>query len=77
MEWPPFVLPLEDIEIVSFERVAHGLRNFDMVFVFQVLERDFLSRDAFIASSNESYPERQVTRLLFRCPSPKCVSSTL
>ncbi|KAL8270587.1 hypothetical protein Esti_005486 [Eimeria stiedai] len=35
VEWPPFVLPLEDIEIVSFERVAHGLRNFDMVFVFQ------------------------------------------
>ncbi|OEH79253.1 transcription elongation factor fact 140 [Cyclospora cayetanensis] len=35
VEWPPFVLPLEDIEIVSFERVSHGLRNFDMIFVFQ------------------------------------------
>eukprot|EP00922_Rhytidocystis_sp_ex-Travisia-forbesii_P045610 GHVS01068054.1.p1 GENE.GHVS01068054.1~~GHVS01068054.1.p1 ORF type:complete len:908 (+),score=157.09 GHVS01068054.1:521-3244(+) len=35
VEWPPFVLPLEDIEVVSFERVQHGLRNFDMVFVFQ------------------------------------------
>ncbi|XP_026190808.1 FACT complex subunit SPT16 [Cyclospora cayetanensis] len=32
VEWPPFVLPLEDIEIVSFERVSHGLRNFDMIF---------------------------------------------
>lgn len=42
VEWPPFVLPLEDIEIVSFERVAHGLRNFDMVFVFQV-QRDLMS----------------------------------
>ncbi|PFH33812.1 putative transcriptional elongation factor [Besnoitia besnoiti] len=35
IEWPPFVLPLEDIELVSFERVAHGLRNFDVIFVFQ------------------------------------------
>ncbi|CEM04056.1 unnamed protein product [Vitrella brassicaformis CCMP3155] len=34
-EWPPFVLTLEDIEIVSFERVMHGLKNFDMVFVFE------------------------------------------
>eukprot|EP00920_Eleutheroschizon_duboscqi_P040194 GHVT01096307.1.p1 GENE.GHVT01096307.1~~GHVT01096307.1.p1 ORF type:complete len:1094 (+),score=278.86 GHVT01096307.1:239-3520(+) len=34
VEWPPFVLPLSDVELVSFERVQHGLRNFDMVFVF-------------------------------------------
>ncbi|ORM40740.1 FACT complex subunit SPT16 [Babesia sp. Xinjiang] len=33
VEWPPFVLTLEDIEIVSLERVQHGLRNFDMVLV--------------------------------------------
>ncbi|AFZ81168.1 transcriptional regulator, putative [Theileria equi strain WA] len=33
VEWPPFVLSLNDIEIVSLERVQHGLRNFDMVFV--------------------------------------------
>eukprot|EP00375_Theileria_parva_P001275 XP_763946.1 transcriptional regulator [Theileria parva strain Muguga] len=33
VEWPPFVLPLSDIEIVSLERVQHGLRNFDIVFV--------------------------------------------
>uniref|UniRef100_A0A3B0MVL7 FACT complex subunit n=1 Tax=Theileria annulata TaxID=5874 RepID=A0A3B0MVL7_THEAN len=33
VEWPPFVLPLTDIEIVSLERVQHGLRNFDIVFV--------------------------------------------
>ncbi|UKK02594.2 transcription modulator [Theileria orientalis] len=33
VEWPPFVLALNDIEIVSLERVQHGLRNFDIVFV--------------------------------------------
>ncbi|KAK1442684.1 fact complex subunit spt16 [Babesia gibsoni] len=33
VEWPPFVLTLDDVEIVSLERVQHGLRNFDMVLV--------------------------------------------
>ncbi|GFE54587.1 transcriptional elongation factor FACT140, putative [Babesia ovis] len=33
VEWPPFVLTLDEIEIVSLERVQHGLRNFDMVLV--------------------------------------------
>lgn len=35
LEWPPFVLSVEDIEIASLERVHHGLRNFDLVFVFK------------------------------------------
>eukprot|EP00919_Chromeraceae_sp_WS-2016_P046251 GHVR01109916.1.p1 GENE.GHVR01109916.1~~GHVR01109916.1.p1 ORF type:complete len:1116 (-),score=308.40 GHVR01109916.1:287-3634(-) len=35
VEWPPFVLSLEEIEIVSFERVQHGLRAFDIMFVFK------------------------------------------
>ncbi|XP_021699139.1 FACT complex subunit spt16 isoform X1 [Aedes aegypti] len=34
-EWPPFVIPLEDVELVHFERVQFHLRNFDMVFVFK------------------------------------------
>ncbi|KAK2198277.1 bifunctional FACT complex subunit Spt16 [Babesia duncani] len=33
VEWPPFVLALDDIEIVSLERIQHGLRNFDMVMI--------------------------------------------
>ncbi|KAF7459023.1 transcriptional elongation factor FACT140 [Cryptosporidium felis] len=33
LEFPPFVLSLDEIEIVSFERVEQGLRNFDMIFV--------------------------------------------
>ncbi|EEA07011.1 uncharacterized protein CMU_033960 [Cryptosporidium muris RN66] len=35
LEWPPFILSLDEIEIVSFERVEQGLRNFDMIFVFK------------------------------------------
>ncbi|EWC90005.1 hypothetical protein PFNF54_01130 [Plasmodium falciparum NF54] len=35
VEWPPFILSVEDIEIASLERVHHGLRNFDMIFVFK------------------------------------------
>lgn len=34
-EWPPFVITLEDVEILHFERVQFHLKNFDMVFVFK------------------------------------------
>lgn len=34
-EWPPFVITLEDVELVHYERVQFHLRNFDMVFVFK------------------------------------------
>ncbi|XKL65902.1 hypothetical protein PGB90_009322 [Kerria lacca] len=34
-EWPPFVVTLEDVELVHFERVQFSLKNFDMVFVFK------------------------------------------
>lgn len=34
-EWPPFVITLEDVELVHFERVSFQLKNFDMVFVFK------------------------------------------
>ncbi len=32
---PPFVLTLESIELVHFERVSFHLKNFDMVFIFK------------------------------------------
>ncbi|XP_039489324.1 FACT complex subunit spt16 isoform X2 [Drosophila santomea] len=34
-EWPPFVITLDDVELVHFERVQFHLRNFDMIFVFK------------------------------------------
>lgn len=34
-DWPPFVITLEEIEAVHFERVQFHLKNFDMVFVFK------------------------------------------
>lgn len=34
-EMPPFVLTLESIELVHFERVSFHLKNFDMVFIFK------------------------------------------
>ncbi len=33
--WPPFVVTLEDIQLVHFERVQFHLKNFDMVFIFK------------------------------------------
>lgn len=38
-EWPPFVITLEDVELVHFERVQFHLKNFDMVFVFKDYSR--------------------------------------
>ncbi|XP_015927394.1 FACT complex subunit SPT16 [Parasteatoda tepidariorum] len=34
-DWPPFVVTLEEIELVHFERVQFHLKNFDMIFVFK------------------------------------------
>ncbi|XP_067013415.1 FACT complex subunit spt16 isoform X2 [Anabrus simplex] len=38
-EWPPFVITLEDVELVHFERVQFHLKNFDMIFVFKDYHR--------------------------------------
>lgn len=38
-EWPPFVVTLEDVELVHFERVQFHLKNFDMIFVFKDYSR--------------------------------------
>ncbi|MCL4118736.1 UNVERIFIED_CONTAM: hypothetical protein GTU68_027378 [Idotea baltica] len=38
-EWPPFVIVLDNVELVHFERVQFHLKNFDMVFVFKDYSR--------------------------------------
>lgn len=38
-EWPPFVVTLEEVELVHFERVSFQLKNFDMVFIFKDYSR--------------------------------------
>lgn len=40
IDWPPFILNLEDVEIAHFERVNLQLRNFDLVFVFKNFQDD-------------------------------------
>ncbi|CAG0919160.1 unnamed protein product [Notodromas monacha] len=45
-EWPPFVVSLEDVEIVHFERVQFHLKNFDMVFVFKDYHRKVVTINA-------------------------------
>ncbi|XP_077975162.1 FACT complex subunit SPT16-like [Styela clava] len=39
VEWPSFVVSLDDIELVHFERVQFHLKNFDMVIVFKDYKR--------------------------------------
>lgn len=38
-EMPPFVLTLESIELIHFERVSFHLKNFDMIFIFKDYSR--------------------------------------
>ncbi|XP_055357882.1 FACT complex subunit SPT16-like [Paramacrobiotus metropolitanus] len=38
-ETPPFVITLEEIELVHFERVQFHIKNFDMVFIFKDYSR--------------------------------------
>jgi nucleosome binding factor SPN SPT16 subunit len=38
-EQPPFVITLDDVELVHFERVQFHLKNFDMVLVFKDYKR--------------------------------------
>lgn len=33
-EFPPTVVTLSEVEVAHLERVSHGLKNFDLVFVF-------------------------------------------
>lgn len=45
-EWPPFILTLDQVELVHFERVGFHIKNFDMVFVF----KDYTKKVAMITS---------------------------
>ncbi|XP_062583012.1 FACT complex subunit SPT16-like [Saccostrea cucullata] len=45
-EWPPFVVSLDEVELIHFERVQFQLKNFDMVFVF----KDYSKKTAMINS---------------------------
>eukprot|EP00388_Colpodella_angusta_P022991 GDKJ01058764.1.p1 GENE.GDKJ01058764.1~~GDKJ01058764.1.p1 ORF type:complete len:1078 (-),score=350.36 GDKJ01058764.1:206-3439(-) len=48
-----FVLTLEDVQTVFFERIAQGLRNFDMVFVFKDLRKPVARLDTIPRESLE------------------------
>ncbi|KAL5106909.1 hypothetical protein TcWFU_006087 [Taenia crassiceps] len=45
-EWPPFVITLEEVELVMFERVSLSIKTFDMIFVF----KDYRIKPAMITS---------------------------
>lgn len=36
---PPFIVTLDEVELVHFERVSFQLKNFDMVFIFKDYNR--------------------------------------
>ena len=46
VEWPTFVVVLEEVELVHFERVQFQLKHFDMVFIF----KDYFKKPAMVSS---------------------------
>ncbi|KAK2190440.1 hypothetical protein NP493_80g05043 [Ridgeia piscesae] len=46
VEWPPFVVALDQVQLVHFERVSFQLKNFDMVFIL----KDYHKKVAMINS---------------------------
>lgn len=56
-EWPPFVIGLDEIELVHFERVQFHLKNFDMVVVYRDYHRKVASVTAIPMSQLDSIKE--------------------
>ena len=55
--WPPLVITLSDIEIINFERVGFGLKNFDMTIVFKDFTKDVHRIDAIPIDKLETVKE--------------------
>uniref|UniRef100_A0A915IGG8 FACT complex subunit n=1 Tax=Romanomermis culicivorax TaxID=13658 RepID=A0A915IGG8_ROMCU len=45
-DWPPFLVTLDEVELVHFERVQFQLKNFDMVFIF----KDYVKKVAVVTA---------------------------
>ncbi|XP_065915341.1 FACT complex subunit SPT16-like [Dysidea avara] len=56
-EYPPFIVTLDEVELVHFERVAFHLKNFDMVFVFKDYNRKVAMINSIPMSSLDSVKE--------------------
>ncbi|KAF0990150.1 hypothetical protein HZS_5194, partial [Henneguya salminicola] len=54
IEQPPFVVSLEEIELVHFERVTFHMKNFDMTIVFKDYHKKVCSISSISMSSLES-----------------------
>uniref|UniRef100_A0A7M5XAC7 FACT complex subunit n=2 Tax=Clytia hemisphaerica TaxID=252671 RepID=A0A7M5XAC7_9CNID len=56
-EQPPFIITLDDLELVHFERVQFHMKNFDMIFVFKEYTRKVSMISAIPMTSLDSVKE--------------------
>jgi len=54
---PPFVIALEEVELIHFERVQFQLKNFDMVFIFKNYSRKIEMINSIPMSSLDAIKE--------------------
>nr|XP_006121060.1 FACT complex subunit SPT16 [Pelodiscus sinensis] len=56
-EWPPFVVTLDEVELIHFERVQFHLKNFDMVIVYKDYSRKVTMINAIPVASLDPIKE--------------------
>jgi nucleosome binding factor SPN SPT16 subunit len=54
IEYPPFVMTLDEVQIAYFERVQFSLSTFDLVFIFKDWEQKEVHINAIPSTSLES-----------------------
>ena len=57
IEWPFFVVSLNDIEIVNLERVIFGIKSFDLALVFKDFTRPVMRIDSVPVGSLDKIKE--------------------
>uniref|UniRef100_UPI00358EF832 FACT complex subunit SPT16-like isoform X2 n=1 Tax=Myxine glutinosa TaxID=7769 RepID=UPI00358EF832 len=56
-EWPPFMITLDDVEFIHFERVQFHLKNFDMVIVHKDYHQKVVMVNAIPSTSLDAIKE--------------------
>ncbi|TRZ05368.1 hypothetical protein HGM15179_021739, partial [Zosterops borbonicus] len=56
-EWPPFVVTLDEVELIHFERVQFHLKNFDLVIVYKDYARKVTMINAIPVASLDPIKE--------------------
>ena len=72
-QWPPYVITLEDIQLVQFERVQFQLKNFDMVFIFKDYNKKVMMVTAVPMTMLDHVKVRIKINIIYRLSIPRSI----